>query len=735
MIRTHTTPIVDNFQLGPWRVEPRAGFIGKEGENVRLEPKVMNVLAVLAGAQGAVVSRQALLDEVWPNQVVTDDVLTTAISTLRRHLGDDPRQSRFVETVPKRGYRLIEPVTRIDPPVVDRPARSASPSGEAVADHAISRGAVWAAGLLIVAAIALFLWRSTHEASTQPTETGSIAVLPFDVFGDNPRLEVFADGLAEELIHQLSADADLKITSRTSSFQFRSGGNLREIASTLGVRNILEGSVRGDGDDLRVTVQMIDAQRDIHRWSRVFDVKGGSMLAMQEEVSNEVVALISGSSEATMLQTRLRHPVPNEAYQLYLLGQSHMRAATVGAYERAAQNFSDALRIAPDYPIAMTQYAAVRMLLHQYRGDGLEEATEAARKALDRALSLDPKLAEARAVYGLVWTYNKQFEAAEASFQEALQLRPNMSFAWHNYAFMLWSQGRPRDSIDAAREAVSLNPISGPYFILGDSLAYLGRFDAANDVYEGCVRINPTNSSCLLGQSSVVRMLGDLDTAGRLADQAAELLPEEYISLLTTRLGLALYAGDFGRAEKLQAQIDESIANENYVLRTNLLLSQQRGDLDRFIDTLATRRTALQALGQSDAGIDLVEAHARYLINDCEGVLRLYDRLLSNGHEFMSSHWPVEFGHTHLVNLLYCRRQAGLASPVALVDEVRRALLEDGEVSDYPARQYLRAKLHQLDGEPGRARKLLNELEARGWPFLWLTDQDPVFQGDLNKAK
>lgn len=720
--------IVDNFELGTWRVEPRAGFISNDAESIRLEPKVMNVLAVLASADGEVVSRQALLDEVWPNQVVTDDVLTTAISTLRRHLGDDPRQSRFIETVPKRGYRLIEPIRRSGLSGVDRPVKPMAPSGEAVRNRAISRNVVWGGGVVIFAALALLLWRSTHEEAPRHAETGSIAVLPFDVFGDDPTLEVFADGLAEELIHQLSADADLKITSRTSSFQFRKGGNLREIANTLGVRNILEGSVRGDKDGLRVTVQMIDAQRDVHRWSRVFDVQGDAMLAMQEEVSNEVVALISGSSEATMLQTRLRHPVPNEAYQLYLLGQSHMRVATVDAYERAAQNFSDALRIAPDYPIAMTQYAAVRMLLHQYRGDDLEEATAAARAALDRALVLDPKLAEAQAVYGLLWTYNKQFEAAETGFQKALELRPNMSFAWHNYAFMLWSQGRPRDAIDVAREAISLNPISGPYFILGDSLGYLGRFDAASEAFEECVRINPTNTSCLLGQSSVLRILGESDAAVRFADQAAELVSGGYIYLLTTRLGLALYESDFASAEQLQAQIDDGIANENYFLRTSLLIAQKRGDVSRFIDKLTARRAEHRALGHSEAGIDLVEAHARYLIKDCAGVLRLYDRLMSDDHESMFSHWPLEFGHAHLVNLIYCRRQAGLPSPTALAEEFHQAFFEDKEVSDYPARRYLRAQLHQLDGEHNRSREILNELEDQGWPFLWLIDQDPALK-------
>lgn len=505
----------------------------------------MGVLLALTDAAGQVVSRQSIFDRVWPNQVVSDDVLTNAISTLRRHLGDDRRHHRFIETVPKRGYRLVvqpQPLAPKEaPPVSVQPSRVGRRSGVGVA-----------LGIAVIV-LALLGWqRWGHRESVEPTaDDGSIAVLPFDVFSDDPQFTYFADGLAEELIHQLSSDPALKVTSRTSSFQFRDDDSgMREIGRKLGVSHLLEGSVRGDAQTLRVTVQLIDARRDVHRWSRVFDVELDDLLTVQEEVSNEVAQLISGSREATMIPTRVRHPVPNEAYQLYLLGQSHMRVATVDAYAKAADYFSDAVKIAPDYPIALTQYAAVRMLLYQYRNDDLQEATQAASEALDRAIAIDPDLPEAQAVYGLLYTYNEDFPAAESAFKNALDMRPKMAFALHNYAFMLWSQSKWEQVIEPIEKALAIDPISGAaHFLLADSLAALGRFERSQAAYSMCLAVLPENRSCLLGRASVERVLGDLSTAVRLTDAAARVVPDDYIYLLTTRLGLAAYDLDWPKVE------------------------------------------------------------------------------------------------------------------------------------------------------------------------------------------
>ncbi len=676
----------------------------------------MNVLVALANADGQVVSRQSMLDQVWPNQVVSDDALTTVISTLRRQLGDDRRQPRYIETVPKRGYRLVESPRALEPP------REAARSATTGRSNRQPLPLALALTLALALIAGIVYWSIGKRAMTPPLDK-SIAVLPFDVFSEDPQLPFFADGLAEELIHQLSSDPQLKVTSRTSSFRFRdSEHTAKEIGQKLAVGNILEGSVRSQEDSLRVTVQLIDTSNDVHRWSHVFDAKTTDLLAIQEQVSEKVAALVTGDIDSAMVSTRLRHPVSNQAYELYLLGQSHMRVATVEAYVKSAQYLAEAIRLAPDYPIALTQYAAVRLLLHQYRDDDLTEATVAASEALDKALSIDPTLAQARAVYGLLHTYNEHYPAATLAFESALALNPNLSFALHNYAFMFWRQGRWENVLVPIRRALALDPISGAaHFLLADSLAALGRFDRSQEAYARCHQLIPNNHSCLLGHASVARMLGDTDVASDLTERAAQLVAEDYVYLLTMRLSLATVRQDDAAAERFDQRVSAILPKDNFVWRTRLVRAQKHGQVAGFLTQLASlRETAPDAADQ-------LEAHAQYWLGNCSAVMAIYRRQLARSRDLLNSHWVHEFGHSHLTNLLHCQRVSG---QMIVADEpatLRAELPAAAPEPSYPAALYLSAKLLRLEGQTAASDAVLARLAALKWPFFWLAEQDPIF--------
>ncbi|MEN1728512.1 MAG: winged helix-turn-helix domain-containing protein [Pseudomonadota bacterium] len=707
------------FTLNQWRVDPASGLIEDGEASIRLDPKTLDVLMALVMRSGEVVGRGELMDQVWPNQIVSDDRLTTAISTLRKSLGDTDTARRVIETIPKKGYRLLAELSHETPAVASSSDRSAGSSTRALGKPGL-------AAALVVAVLALVAFWLQTEAPV-PVVDGSIAVLPFEVFIDDEEVAYFADGLTEELIHQLSFDPELRVISRTSSFKFRDSEQpMADIAQALGVQLVLEGSIRGQRDRLRITIQLIDAQNDVHLWSQTIDASYDDLLASQEAVSQEVMARISGGRVASMVPTQLRHPVPQEAYQFYLLGQSNMRLGTVEGYARAAGYFSDAFTIAPNYAIALTQYAAVTMLLHQYRNDPLAEASERARVALDRALTIDPDLAEAMAVYGLMHTYNGAFVEAESAYREALERRPNLSFARHNYGFMLWNQSRFEETIEQVEQALALDPISGSaFFLLGDSHAALGAFNQASGVYEQCLSVMPDNHQCLLGAASIERILGRIERATMHADQAARRLDPDYFYLLTTQLGLSMYGDDPAVSVDFDERASQAKPDNHYLLRTRMIRWLRDGQLDDYIDDLSARLSARPG----DMNIGMLLAHAYYLQGDCGQMDETYAQLDFDDSSEWVSHWEFEFGQSHLLNIVHCQINQGSWSPESEGAAILVQLLDRADSVSVPGGWWVLARLMRLSGDEAGAERMMSRLSDHNWPFLWLESHGPAWPG------
>ena len=309
-------PTTTLLRIGDWCVNPTSGQISREGETARLEVRTMRLLVCLAEHAGEVVSIDDLLNQVWPEVTVTPDSVYQAVASLRRLLGDDSKQPTYIATVPRLGYRMVATVS----PWTDEPAATSLaqsldgvPPTQAGSDvpapgTRLKTGLLWTAAVVICLAIGvafLFHGRITRNRPADPPAVAaqpqkSIAVLPFIDMTQEMNEEPFADGMTEELIDKLSKIPGLRVPGPTSSFYFKGKQiPVADIAKTLGVAYVLDGSVRKSGTRLRVAAQLIRADNGYVVWSETYDRPFHDILMVQDDIAGEVTKALKASTEFT----------------------------------------------------------------------------------------------------------------------------------------------------------------------------------------------------------------------------------------------------------------------------------------------------------------------------------------------------------------------------------------------------------------------------------------------------
>jgi transcriptional activator of cad operon len=301
------SPAAATLRIGAWRVDPFAGQISRAGEVVRVEARMMRLLQCLASRQGEVVSIDDLLSEAWSGVIVTPDSVYQAVATLRRLLGDDPKQPTYIATVPRLGYRLVAPVEPWieEPAAVITPASTTITAGRSRSSYKVA--VVLAVCVVIVAGLAFALLQRTPSASGSPSAQKTIAVLPFLDLTDEMSHEIFADGMTEELIDKLSRIPDLRVAPPTSSYYFKGKQTtIAEIAKSLGVAYVLDGSVRTSGSRLRVAARLVRADTGFVVWSETYDRPLDDLLMVQEDIAGEVAKALRESIDQAA-SARARH--------------------------------------------------------------------------------------------------------------------------------------------------------------------------------------------------------------------------------------------------------------------------------------------------------------------------------------------------------------------------------------------------------------------------------------------
>lgn len=449
-------------RIGDWQIEPDELVLRRDGiEPRRLEPKVMDLLLCLAEQAPRVVSRDEIFENVWQGRAVVDGALSRAVSLLRRALDDDSKAPRYIETVPRRGYRLVATVDRAVPVQTPTPAGGPSPSARLA----------WV--FVLVGLIGLLVWGLGFLGSGSEPESDAgakapdgpirLAVLPLDQLGGSGDERYLADGLTEELTHQLATLSALGVVSRTSATAAKAQGQTApEIARALRLDYLLEGSVTVAAGRLRVTLQLIATEQDEHVWSRAYDRPLVNMLDLQRDIARDVTAQVEAELTPPE-QARLdqRGAVDGEAYRLYLQGLQHLDRRTRKDLKAAREYLERCLELDPDLAPAWAAQGRLHLLSELYLKVPQAQAYSRAQASIDRALALDAGLATAHVSLGqLRLMRDWDWSGAEASYRTALRLEPSFALAHQWLSELLSLAGRHDEALVAVGRAADLDPLS-----------------------------------------------------------------------------------------------------------------------------------------------------------------------------------------------------------------------------------------------------------------------------------
>jgi TolB-like protein/DNA-binding winged helix-turn-helix (wHTH) protein len=465
----------DNFEL-----DVRAGELRKRGVRLRLQGQPLQVLAVLLKRAGDVVTREELRAQIWTTDTFVDfdHSLHNAIARLREVLGDSAERPRYIETLPRRGYRFIAPVDAGDLPAPSGASDSAPPADlpgalRLTKSHAVLLTTVFA---VLVISVAVWLARTGAAPTSAAPRLNSIAVLPLDNLSGDPSEEFFADGMTDQLITDLAKVGSLRVISRTSAMRYKgTRKSLPEIARELNVAAIVEGSVIRSGQRVRVTAQLIQARTDQHLWAETYDRDLGDVLRLQSEVAQAVAEHVR--AELTPRQEaiyRSARPVNPAAYEAYLRGRYYLenQYTMAGPLKMAKSYFEESVRKDPDFALGYSGLAIAYIFLASYGNGQLspDQAYRLAKEASQKALQLDDSNGEAHYALALLslW-FEWDFKTAEREFDDSIALAPSYSCAHESRALFLASLGRRDEALEELAKIGQLDPGPGSMNVMSDA--------------------------------------------------------------------------------------------------------------------------------------------------------------------------------------------------------------------------------------------------------------------------
>jgi TolB-like protein/DNA-binding winged helix-turn-helix (wHTH) protein/Tfp pilus assembly protein PilF len=498
------------LRFGVFQVNPAARELRKHGVRVRLPRQPFCILSMLLEKPGEIVTREEMQKRLWASGTFVDfeHSLNSAIKKLRAALGDSPENPRYIETVPRVGYRFIAPVDEIL-----TAEKSASTTSAAIADAQnpvvlpVSRQRRWPAlvgvfALLMLTATAGYFAWSRSRVRPQPVAARlMLAVLPFENLTGDAGQEYFSDGLTEEMIAQFGqVDPEhLGVIARTSVMHYKNNQKaLDQIGRELAVQYVLEGSVRRDGDKVRVTAQLIDMKNQTPMWSRQYDRELSGLLALQGEIAQEIaeeIQLTLGSGHRVLAFDRKPPVPPNsyEAYDLYLKGRYFWNKRTKEGFQQAAEYFQQSVTKDPNYARAYAGLADTFALMGTWNLVPQKEFMPRARAAAVRALEIDETLAEAHTSLALIAEdYDYDWQTAEKEFKRAIQMDPSYPTAHQWYAECLSWQGRFEEALAESKRAQQLDPLSLIIGVDRAAILYFSRqYDRAIDQFDAVQAMEP----------------------------------------------------------------------------------------------------------------------------------------------------------------------------------------------------------------------------------------------------
>ena len=519
------------LRFGNFELNLRTRELCKDGSIVKLRGHPIDVLAVLVQHPKELVTRDALQRELWPDTtfVSFEQILNNSVVKLRSALGDQADSPKYVETLPRLGYRFIAPVT----------ASLVAKNSDAVVSPSSTRAVPWKAlsltaglVLILIAAGALISVNSRHVSIVKRQVVHRIAVLPLTNISNDPEQEYFADGMTEQLITELAQIKAWEVVSRTSVMRYKGGKrSLPQIAEDLSADWIIEGTVQRSGGRVRITAQLIDAERDAHLWSGSFERDLSDVLALQDEIARAVSAQASLTLTA---QEKFRvgsgKKVNPEAYDGFLIGRYLLER---GESARAASEFEKAIAKDPQFALAYAYlYEADGNLTYFQDLPFSDRALNAAR----RAMELDSGLAESHVAAGDYAFYGKwDWSACDGEFRRAVELDPNSTDAAVHFALCLRALGRTDAAVAELQRGLRLDPVS-PWLNLHlvRTLFEAHRPDEALAQFRRVIEIAPNSGqayACAADIFESVNRNSEAIEAHRKADSLADFSAEEVAGL------------------------------------------------------------------------------------------------------------------------------------------------------------------------------------------------------------
>jgi TolB-like protein/DNA-binding winged helix-turn-helix (wHTH) protein/Flp pilus assembly protein TadD len=596
---------VQKYRFGPFEVSLSAREVFKSGMKIRLQGQPFQILELLLSRAGQVVSRDEIRSKLWPTDTFVDfeHGLNTSVKKLRQALLDSPDNPRYIETLPRLGYRFIAPVEvisgsdpspieplAVDPapvfptPVLPTPV-PAAPRPEA---HPTSWPRVVALSLAAVMAVVTILailqgsilqsstlqswWGRVHWpflSSNSPVLAGpsarrfsSIAVLPLQNLSNDPSQEYFADGMTDELISDLAQISGLRVISRTSVMHYKGGKQTApQVGRDLDVEALVEGTVERAGDHVRIRVQLIDAASDRHLWARNYDRELKDILALQSGVATDVAEQIQAKISPRSVGGQTVQP---DAYEDYLKGEYFWNQRSGAALTKSIDYYREAIAKDPSFAAAYAGLAGSYSLLGS---DVLpvKVAREKARAAATTAIQLDPNIAEGHAELGLLALYyDWDWKQAEHEFKRAIELNPNYATAHQWYSYYLRAMGRLPEALEEARMAQQLDPLS-----LSISTTVAGRYrdldqiDKAIEVAQRTLELDPKFASAHEILASVYSRQGKFELALAEWKKAAELAGDDPTDMAALGYAYAM-AGDKTKAREIMGRLQKT-SKEHYL--------------------------------------------------------------------------------------------------------------------------------------------------------------------------
>jgi adenylate cyclase len=501
------------IRFGAFELDGHAGELRKQGLKIRLQEQPLRILQMLLENHGQVVTREELRKALWPTNsyVDFDQGLNRAINKLRDALGDSAESPRFVETLAKRGYRFI------------------------------------------------------GDLRTHSTTGDSIVVLPFTNMSADPENEYFADGITEEIINALTQIRDLHVVARSSAFSFK-GKHVdpRIVGEQLNVRTVLEGSVRSADNQLRITVQLVNAADGFHLWSERYDREMKDVFAIQDDISRSIArrlqVTIEGDEAGPLVKPGTENP---EAYRLYVKGRALLYKRG-SAIPRAFECCQRAVTLDPMYAPAWTGLAESYIAAGYY---GLTPASESMPKGLEaarRAVAIDPELAEAHSVFAmasLMGTWDR--DEARREFLRSIELKPKCLAAriWYAFFFLQLSEGQLAEAMTHAKVALVSDPLSCyAHTVYAWTCGAVGNVAEAIQAGRRAVEIDSENYIAHVALQEALRLGGDLEEAIAIGQFALAMSGRHAMAMMSRGLTFA----DWGKSAEADAVYCEMVARARH---------------------------------------------------------------------------------------------------------------------------------------------------------------------------